>query len=521
MEETKNYESYRTVCPLVPEYIVEYENEIKPSDREFQVVVFGTVCTTLQKGTILKLNRRFEQKITSLEQIEGLDKLTELSTLDLSGQKIADISGLVKFKKLKNLYLTGNTNIDLSPLENLSNLEKLVIKGLTYPKNVESVGKLKNLTTLILRRFNDSIYSCDISFLRELVNLRELDLEGNQIKTVKSLYGLVKLKRLNLSCNQIETIDAFKYLTDLEDVNLEQNRIQNILPLRKLRNLKELNISNNPILSYDTLKELNFLYQLTVDINGKRMVYNTELQIWNFIENQKAKRDCLASIKNPEVKITGKWFKKYSISWDCIWFGNYPQKKCEDGSFMKEPICWRVLNVEKGKAILLSNVILDAEQVTVRKNHKSNFGLMSGAYSINIGDVADLLEKFYVKAFSEIEKKALISKPRKINLMEDRMIAFSHNSKYGFNDSGKAIELACVSEYSEYAVSKGLYAGYRYGKWLIETSTGNLSFVDEFGCRNRRGIANTKIVGIRPYIVVDLDKLELERFESRYVKVIT
>ena len=144
MKEKRDYTKYRTICPLPPECIKKYEEELRPLDGEMRVMVFGREYKTSRKGKILKLCDFQTRKITSLSQIEGLERLTELSTLDLSNQNIQDISGLTHLKGLRNLYLSGNKGVDLKPLENLQSLEKLVLYSGTYPKNVKSIGKLKN-----------------------------------------------------------------------------------------------------------------------------------------------------------------------------------------------------------------------------------------------------------------------------------------------------------------------------------------------------------------------------------------
>lgn len=48
------------------------------------------------------------------------------------------------------------------------------------------------------------------------------------------------------------------------------------------------------------------------------------------------------------------------MSWDCVYFGTYPQSSDGKGGFNVEPIKWRVLKVEGDKAYLMSDMLIDA-----------------------------------------------------------------------------------------------------------------------------------------------------------------
>ena len=141
------------------------------------------------------------------------------------------------------------------------------------------------------------------------------------------------------------------------------------------------------------------------------------------------------TLHNPKIEDDSSAKSGKKVTWDCLWFGSYPQSqitkkdgeiyttlknadnwdkngdaiidsikyhKTEAGYFKYEPIKWRVLKSEKQEAFLLSDVILDKQ-----------------AYNENDEDItwkesslrAWLNDKFMNRAFSDEEKE-------KINITE-------------------------------------------------------------------------------------------------------
>jgi len=64
-----------------------------------------------------------------IEEIKGLDTLTNLQSLSLSGNQIKEIEGLGKLTNLRTLYLDRNQIEELKGLEHLENLQKLHLFG--------------------------------------------------------------------------------------------------------------------------------------------------------------------------------------------------------------------------------------------------------------------------------------------------------------------------------------------------------------------------------------------------------
>ena len=171
-------------------------------------------------------------------------------------------------------------------------------------------------------------------------------------------------------------------------------------------------------------------------------------------------------LRNPEVEDDSSTESGKKVTWDCLWFGSYPQRQitAEDGEiytvltnidnwnkngdviventkyhkvekdyFKYEPIKWRVLQSENGEAFLLSDVILDKQ--LYNENDKYVTWEKSSLR-------AWLNEKFINRAFSDEEKE-------KINITE---IVNQDNPVYGTeggNNTFDKIFLLSLSEVSE------------------------------------------------------------------------
>ncbi|MFX1316862.1 MAG: leucine-rich repeat domain-containing protein [Promethearchaeota archaeon] len=115
--------------------------------------------------------------VKKISDIIGLELLTKLEYLDLSGNNIMEIDLLEKFPKLQYLNLENN---QIREIKGLSSLKNLVHVNLGYNK----ISKLQGLG--------------------RLVNLAYLNLEGNQIHELNGLETLINLQELNLINNKIK-----------------------------------------------------------------------------------------------------------------------------------------------------------------------------------------------------------------------------------------------------------------------------------------------------------------------------
>lgn len=105
--------------------------------------------------------------------------------LDLSYYGISNIEGIGHCANITSLNLSGNRIIDLRPLSDLANLESLFISE-NQISDIESLGSL--------------------------TGLRELDISFNDIEKADVLLGLENLKYVNVVGNRIEDVELVQYL---------------------------------------------------------------------------------------------------------------------------------------------------------------------------------------------------------------------------------------------------------------------------------------------------------------------
>lgn len=90
-----------------------------------------------------------------------------------------------------------------------------------------------------------------------------------------------------------------------------------------------------------------------------------------------------------------------TTTWDCIYFGSYPQSSDGKGGFETEPIKWRVLSVDGSDAFLVSDKVLDMKGPWDLKSNPDEVTWED--YSIRTWLNGD----FYNEAFSTTEKMGI------------------------------------------------------------------------------------------------------------------
>lgn len=224
-----------------------------------------------------------------ISDINALTKLTNLKNLDLNNNKISDMSALKGLTNLQTLSLGYNNISNISPLKGLAKLHSLDLSNYYHASNyISDISALKGLTNLQylylsntktsdisalkgLTKLNslylDNYKFCDINILKGLTNLQTLYLDDNQIKDITALKGLSKLQYLYLSNDRITDITALNGLTNLKYLYLSNAQISNISALKGLIKLQILYLDNNQIKDISALKGLTNLQTLYLDDN--------------------------------------------------------------------------------------------------------------------------------------------------------------------------------------------------------------------------------------------------------------
>ncbi|KAK9030005.1 hypothetical protein V6N11_031443 [Hibiscus sabdariffa] len=201
-----------------------------------------------------------------------LSKLRHLENLDLTFNNFNDsiLSSLSKISSLKSLSLGGNdlftgsdhNNVHLKWLSKLSGLETLDL-SLTNMKNnvLLHLGGLSSLTTLLLGG-NNLEGTLHLQDLHALTNLKKLDLNGNQIESIRSSHGngreqsLINLEEIDLSDNLFNNsvVAELSGFSNLRSLNIENNKLNEAVDVKEFCGLSSLESLD---LSYNERREAN------------------------------------------------------------------------------------------------------------------------------------------------------------------------------------------------------------------------------------------------------------------------
>ena len=220
----------------------------------------GAIITVADLATLTEL----DASNTGISDVTGLEAATNLKTLDLSGEIIADsfinsnsisdISSIAALINLTKLRLADNSISDISAIVGLTNLEFLNLRN----NSISDISPLTGLTQLIHLHLGDNSIS-DISAIERLNNLTILWLHGNSISDISAIEELNNLTILSLGNNSISDISPLAGLTQLTRLHLGDNSISDISTIEGLNNLTWLLLYGNSISDISAIERLNNL----------------------------------------------------------------------------------------------------------------------------------------------------------------------------------------------------------------------------------------------------------------------
>lgn len=217
----------------------------------------------LTELTSLKLSKN---KIDSLNFLTPLKKLV---SLDLSKNDISDINALSELKSLKTLHLDGNKIEDFKPLYGLSSLTTLSITDIKINESqLKELEEALPNCTITGDKAEKDVVEIKIGGKTFNSDVKEIDLSNRNITDISPLKDCTDLEILNLSGNSVRDISVLLDLPKLRSLSLENNDISDIRPLMGLTTLEYLNLSGNKISSIAALSELTALDELSLKGNG-------------------------------------------------------------------------------------------------------------------------------------------------------------------------------------------------------------------------------------------------------------
>ena len=216
---------------------------------------------------------KLEAENNQIAETTSVGSMTQLTDLDLKGNPIEDFSGLGRLSQLKILDLrdTSVTDADLAELYGLKSIFSIDLRENTGLSDI-AVGTLKSSLPGCSIALPELVYEIDFSGHRlrsdekqllfpaaeisdlsgiiKMTALEELDLRDNEIANLypfEITASKDSIRKLNLSGNQIREVLSLYALSSLEELDLSYNQIEAVASLRKLTSLKKVILTGNPL----------------------------------------------------------------------------------------------------------------------------------------------------------------------------------------------------------------------------------------------------------------------------------
>lgn len=176
-------------------------------------------------------------------------------------------SPVKKWKKLINLKILilqgyaieGRSVIDLSHLKGLSRLEQLDISG----NDIDNLGVLSNFKNLkILSAINTNID--DLTPIKDLTDLFWLSIEQTKVNDLTPLLRLTNIHYLDFEFN-VTSLNGIQNLENLQRIHFWRIPVTDFSPLKGLKRLKVIEFIVAKLSDLSPLKELYELEHITVE----------------------------------------------------------------------------------------------------------------------------------------------------------------------------------------------------------------------------------------------------------------
>ncbi len=258
------------ICDIRPIASLAYIQQIFLDNNNIEDI---TALENLNNITRISLSKN---RITTLEPLKNLQKV---KVLRAGKNQIESLEPIRDYKQLVHLIMGENKITSMEPIANIESLGELNLSNnnfsgkqllgytvmlhgkpmaTSYQTPVDMAQNFKHLKSL-KALWSLSLCGChfsDISVLSELVHLRYLHLENNNITNIEPLSNMTQLENLQLCSNNISDISPLEQLTSLSSLNIAENRLTNIQPLANMTLLKNLSLYKNKITDISRLTML-------------------------------------------------------------------------------------------------------------------------------------------------------------------------------------------------------------------------------------------------------------------------
>ena len=121
--------------------------------------------------------------------------------------------------------------------------------------DIKCLEKLTNLQELTLERINTPAKEVP-KLIKILAKIGVMNPDGRYLLDLTPLRNLTNLKKINLNYSPVENIKPLSNLVNLEELYLRDTKVSDIRPLKRLTKLKILDIRESDNIPYKQVKEL-------------------------------------------------------------------------------------------------------------------------------------------------------------------------------------------------------------------------------------------------------------------------
>jgi tetratricopeptide (TPR) repeat protein len=186
---------------------------------------------------------RIKLQYNNITDISPISMLTELTEINISNnQQLMSSEPLRGMRKLYSAYIGGIDTVDLNVFVGMPELKSLSIVALVSNKNID----FSILKKLSLQHIEVTCDESNFPFITEMDTLTSLRLHGNALTSISGIESLSNLKRLELLARICTDISPLASL-NVDFLLLEVGEDCDLTPLAKMPNLKTLRITSSQL----------------------------------------------------------------------------------------------------------------------------------------------------------------------------------------------------------------------------------------------------------------------------------
>ena len=201
---------------------------------------------------------------SNIENLEGFENLVNLESLEIENSKVNNLENIERLQKLNRIVMKSANISDITPLAYNKSLTSIDVRG---NPNIDSnrenyTGqRLENLNKLseILDK-GGTIY-LDVDKLKLFSNYKNLNLSSQNLNDLSCIEGMYEIEILNLSYNNISLQDdlsknILSNMKNLKQINLLGNPIVSIKELNNLKKLETITIKENANINLKDIEDI-------------------------------------------------------------------------------------------------------------------------------------------------------------------------------------------------------------------------------------------------------------------------